>query len=88
MTGGLTKPAAEARAHEATQGVSVRDAGRARRMLYQHGGARGCPPSARLCEAKEAQVRESGYASHYVEYKNISQSWREGFFITKKQYFV
>ena len=38
--------------------------------------------------ARRAQVRESGYAAHYVEYKNISQSWREGFFITKKQYFV
>lgn len=83
MTGGLTKPAAESRAHKATQGAPVCDAGRARRMLYQHGGARGCPPGARLREAKEAQVRESGYAAHYVEYKNISQPWREGFFITK-----
>lgn len=28
-------------------------------------------------------MRESGYAAHYVEYKNISQPWREGFFIIK-----
>ena len=28
-------------------------------------------------------MRESGYAAHYVEYKNISRPWREGFFITK-----